>query len=178
MLVLHVPNALQNTPTDGIAQILSCSLWVNVPKIHRPIQTLGASHTLHSVGREWREGGKWRACVSTRWYWREARCLRNQGLSRCGLRGLCSCLLGFRNVRTAVLTVIDALASPCRFRGQSVDNLRPILAHSDLYQLQHTHLCRDGDAQKVDKPNVLIPDDLDLIDKSKTTEIVPQLLLG
>jgi hypothetical protein len=128
MLVLHVPNALQDTSTDGIAQILSRRLWMDVPKIHRPVQTLRASH---SIAREGRVGCERRACKRT-WLsdWGQCRRLCDERLGRGGLSSLSSCLLGLGNVRTAIFTVIDALASPCRFCGKGVDNLEPLLVNS------------------------------------------------
>jgi hypothetical protein len=59
MLVLHVPNALQDTATDGIAQILSRRLRMDVSKVHSPIQALRAGHALHSIARERGVGCKW-----------------------------------------------------------------------------------------------------------------------
>lgn len=40
VLILHVPDALQHTSPNGITQVLSGSLGVNVPEIDRPVQRL------------------------------------------------------------------------------------------------------------------------------------------
>src|SRR5882762_4023845 len=81
MLVLHVPNTLQDTSANGITQILSRCLWMNVSKVHRSVQALRAGHTLHSIGRKWRIGCKWRASVWARLDgWRKARRLCHKGL--------------------------------------------------------------------------------------------------
>ncbi len=40
-----------------------------------------------------------------------------------------------------------------------------------------TYLGGNGNAQKVDEANVLIPDDFDLVNQSKSAQLVTQLLL-
>ena len=50
MLILHIPNALQHSSPDCIAQILRRRLGMDVPQIDSPIQTLGV-HTTHSTQR-------------------------------------------------------------------------------------------------------------------------------
>ena len=40
------------------------------------------------------------------------------------------------------------------------------------------NLCCNGDAEEVDKTDVLVPDDLDLINQTEPTKIIPQLFLG
>jgi len=41
-----------------------------------------------------------------------------------------------------------------------------------------TNLCRNGDAEEVNEADVLVPDDLDLINQTEPTEVVPQLFFG
>ena len=41
-----------------------------------------------------------------------------------------------------------------------------------------TNLRRDGDAEEVDETNILVSDDLDLINQTEPTEVIPQLFFG
>jgi hypothetical protein len=41
-----------------------------------------------------------------------------------------------------------------------------------------SHLCGDRNAQKVNKPDVLITDDFDLVNEPKATEVITELLLS
>ena len=49
MLVQHIPDALQNTATDGVAQIFRSGLWVDVTQIHGPVHSLHSAHTVGHV---------------------------------------------------------------------------------------------------------------------------------
>ena len=44
--------------------------------------------------------------------------------------------------------------------------------------MRQTYFSRSGDAQEVDKANVLVANDLDLVDQTKATEIVAEHFLG
>jgi hypothetical protein len=44
--------------------------------------------------------------------------------------------------------------------------------------MEESCLCGDRDAQKVDKANILVTDNFDLINEPKATEVVTELLLG
>jgi hypothetical protein len=41
-----------------------------------------------------------------------------------------------------------------------------------------TYLCGDRDAQKVNKPDILVTDNFYLVNKAKATKVVTELLLG
>jgi hypothetical protein len=47
-----------------------------------------------------------------------------------------------------------------------------------MTQTEISCLCGDRDAQKVDKTNILVTDNLDLINEPKATKVVTELLLG
>jgi len=49
VLVLHIPDALQDTAPDGVAQIFRSCLRVNVTQIYRPIHGLNTAHTVGHV---------------------------------------------------------------------------------------------------------------------------------
>jgi len=79
VLVLHVSNALQDTSTNGITQILSRRLRMDVPEVHCPVQALRTCHTLHSIARERRVGCEWGASIWARLSsWGEGRRLCNE----------------------------------------------------------------------------------------------------
>lgn len=49
--------------------------------------------------------------------------MRDKGLGGSSLSSVGGGLLRLRNVGAAVLAVVDALSSPCRLSGESVDDL-------------------------------------------------------
>ena len=125
MFILHIPNTLQDSTADGIAEIFGRSLWMNVTQIHSPVHALNALNAAHTVSvhhlhwvkssgiwREWREGG----------LRRHAR-LCDKRLCSGGLSLLGSCLLRFRNVGTAIFAIVHAFTSPRWLSWQSVHNL-------------------------------------------------------
>ena len=52
VLILHIPQALQDTSTNSIAQILSGRFGMNISKINSSVQALGTSETLKGISRE------------------------------------------------------------------------------------------------------------------------------
>ena len=46
MLVLHVAQTLKDTTTDGVAEILSCCLGVDITQIDGAVESRGTSETL------------------------------------------------------------------------------------------------------------------------------------
>ena len=130
MLILHVPDALQHTSPDGIAQVLSGSLGVDVPEIDRPvqrlipIQTTKAVHTIHApeVRSERQVGRHGRPKVALGGDGREGS-LSNEGLGCGGLSSLCSGLLRPGNISASILAIVDALPCPGGLRRESVDDL-------------------------------------------------------
>jgi hypothetical protein len=129
MLVLHVPNALQHAAADGIAQVLGCRLGVDIAQVDRPVHSLNTAHAVcHITGIHHVNGVKRSASVLCE---RREGCLlrrhcllSNKGLSSSGLGLLSGRLLRLRDISAPVLAIIDALASPGRFRRQSVNDLR------------------------------------------------------
>ena len=116
MLVLHVPDALQHTSTDGVAQILRRRLGMDVAEINRSVysgtprySTRAAGH--HGVdvslrepaggGRSVAKGGK------------HGRLWGDKGL----------CLLRLGDVCTTVFAIVDAFTSPVGFGREGVDDL-------------------------------------------------------
>ena len=68
MLVLHIANAMKDTPANGIAQIFRRSLRMDVSQVHRSVKLLSSegkaidgrtikANPIHteSRGRKWRE---------------------------------------------------------------------------------------------------------------------------
>ena len=87
-------------------------------------------------------------------------------------------VLVLRDVRASVLAVVDALSSPGGFGGQCRDDLlRLDEPQTSLVAQSPTYLCRGRDVEEVNEPNVLVPDDLDLIDQSESAQIIPEHLL-
>ena len=134
MLILHVPDALQHTSPDGVAQVLGGGLGVDVAEVDGPVQRLvsvqatEAVHTVHTIHsseirREGQVGGHRRPEVALTLEGREGS-LSDEGLG-CGcLSGLCSGLLRLWNVGASILAVVDALPCPRRFRRERIDNLQ------------------------------------------------------
>ncbi len=117
VLVLHIANAMKDTPANGVAQILRRSFQVNVSQVHRTVKLLSSegevingriikANPIHveSRGRKWRERRETANCTE-----------------RSKLRLLI--LLGFRDISTPVFPIVNTLASPSRFSGKSRDNL-------------------------------------------------------
>ena len=140
MSILHVPDALQRTSPDRIAQVLGDGLGVDVAKIDCPVQRLvsvqaaEAIHTVHTVHAvhpirssevrgEGQVGGRWRPKVALTLEGREGS-LSDKGLGCSGLGGLCSGLLRLGDIDASILAVVDALPRPGEFRRERVDILR------------------------------------------------------
>jgi hypothetical protein len=136
MLILHVPDALQHTSPDGIAQVLSGGLGVNVPEVDRPVQRLVSAqsaeavhavhpvHAIHAskVRSERQVGGHGRPEVALVLHGREG-CLSDERLGCGGLGSLCSGLLRLGDVGAPILAIIDALSCPGGLGRESIDNL-------------------------------------------------------
>lgn len=123
MFILHVSNTLQHSSANGITQIFSRRLGVYRPEVHRPIHTLHDSLATHHVrGGEGVRGGIGveRAKVGSS-RGEGGRCDEGLGSGCLGL--LCGSLLRLGYVRTAVFTIIYALASPVWFGGECIDDL-------------------------------------------------------
>ena len=162
MLVLHVPQALKYTTTNGIAQVLRRRLWVYVAQVHRPVQPLATCEALERVGRKRHVGCKRRRERVARSDRRQRRrALRDETLCSGRLRRLRGGLLALRDVRAAILTVVDALARPRWLGGERVDDLRS-----------------GGDGEEVDETDVLVAHNLHLVDQAEAREVITQLLLG
>lgn len=75
MLILHVPDALEYAPTNGIAKIFGGSLGVNVAEVHGPVHGLDAAHAIsHVAGVQHINRGK--PCTTVLSKGREAGLLR------------------------------------------------------------------------------------------------------
>lgn len=130
MLILHVPDALQDTPPDSIAQVFSGSLGVDVPEVDRPvqclisIQTTKAVHAIHApeIGSERQVGCHWRPEVALGGHGGEGS-LGNKGLGCSSLSSLCSGLLGPGDVSASILAIVDAFPCPRGLCRESVDDL-------------------------------------------------------
>ena len=130
VLILHVPDALQDTSSDSIAQVLGGSLGVDVPEIDRPvqrlisIQTTKAVHAIHApeVRSERQVGCHGRPEVALGGDGREGS-LSDEGLGGGGLSSLCSGLLGPGNVSAPILAIVDTLPCPGGLCRESVDDL-------------------------------------------------------
>jgi hypothetical protein len=188
MLVLHVPNALQNTASDCIAQIFRRRLRVDVTQVHSPVQPLGAnasshtSHTSHAPHRIGRIGREWREWNARSLHWRMLHRLRNERLRSGSLRRLRRRLLRLGDVRAAILAIIDALAGPCWLSREGCDNLpgKMYIRSNHLGEavIVQAYFRRCRDAQEVHETDVLVPHNLHLVDQPKPAQIVSQLLLG
>ena len=66
---------------------------------------------------------------------------------------------------------------PAQFGREGVDDLSRD-EKEEINKAHGTNLCSDGDRQEMNKANVLVPDDLDLVDEPESTGIVPELLFG
>jgi len=128
VLVLHIPDALQDTAANGIAQVFWSGLWVDITQIHGPVHGLNPAHTIgHVASVHHVDGCEW--CTPIR---RERKvgllrrhCLLGNERLSSGRLGLLSCsLLRLGNVGTAVFPIVDSLACPRRFSGKSVNYLK------------------------------------------------------
>jgi hypothetical protein len=161
ILLAHVLYRLQLTSTNAIAQLFGRRLRVNVTEIYVSVTRLiddkvwlsiSARHRSKAVIRE--VVGEDRRSKAGRVGCRviaEARChghRREAGIRRAGDLGMLMLrvdrseslllghldvvLLGFRDVRTAVLAIIDTLVGPPRYKREFLDDLysqpRPTLA--------------------------------------------------
>jgi hypothetical protein len=130
VLILHVPDALQHASPDGITQVLSGGLGVNVPEIDRPVQrlvsvqTAKAVHAIHApeVRSERQVGGHGRPEAALGGDGREGS-LSNKGLGRGSLSSLCSGLLRLGDVGASILAIVDTLPCPGGLCRESVDDL-------------------------------------------------------
>lgn len=116
MLVLHVPDALQHTSANGVAQILRRRVGVDVAEINGSVDagttrcsTCAASH--HGVDVGGREPGGCGGAVPERGKDGGLGC--DEGLG----------LLRFGDVCAAVFTVVDAFSGPVGFGWEGVDDL-------------------------------------------------------
>ena len=134
VFILHVPNALQHTSPNSIAQILSGGLRVDVPKIDRPVQRLVSVqaakvvhgvHAIHAseLRSERQVGGHGRPEITLALDGREGS-LSDEGLGSSSLSSLGSGLLGLGDISASILAIVDALSCPGRLCRESVDNLR------------------------------------------------------
>ena len=116
MLILHVPDALQYTSANGVAQILRRRIGVDIAEINGPIHprttccsTRAGSHHGVDVGR--REPA------------RGSRAVPKRGKDG-SLRGdECLGLLRLGNVCAAVFTIVDVFSVPSGFGWEGVDDL-------------------------------------------------------
>ena len=130
MLILHVPDALQHTSPDGIAQIFGGGLRVDVPEVDRPVQRLvsvqaaKAVHAAHAskIRSERQIGGHGGPEVALTVHGREGS-LGNERLGCGSLSGLSSGLLRLGNVSTSILAIVDALPRPGGLRRECIDDL-------------------------------------------------------
>lgn len=128
MLILHVSQALEDTTTDSVAQVLGGRFRVDVPEIHSPVQPLSTRKALEGIGGEGNVRGHGRggkgisAHASLNGSEGRGR-LSDERLGRGGLSCLCSSLLRLGDIRASVLAIVDAFASPCRLGGKGVHDL-------------------------------------------------------
>lgn len=151
---------------------------MDVPEIHRAVHPLDPACTRAAEPARHEVRGKGSAAVRAKGR-EDGRLGREGGLGDKGLGGgglglLCGDLLRFGDVGAAVFTVVDALAGPVGFSRESVDDLG---AHETLFNLirKNPNLGCNGDTKKMDKTNILIPNNLDLINQAKPAEIVSEL---
>ena len=131
MLILHVPDTLQHTSPDGIAQIFGSGLGVDVPEIDRPVQGLvpihaaKAVHAAHAskIRSERQIGGHGRPEVALTMHGREGS-LGNERLGCGSLSGLSGGLLRLGDVSASILAIVDTLPCPGGLRRECIDDLR------------------------------------------------------
>lgn len=130
MLILHVTQALENTASDGVAEILSGGLGMDVAKVDGAVETLSAGKALKGVGGGEGHVGSQGRCSEVAGVGvdrsESSGRLSNERLRRGSLSGLSSSLLRLRDVRATVLTVVDTLALPCWLGRKGVDNLKSV----------------------------------------------------
>lgn len=103
--------------------------------------------------------------------------LSGDSIHRLGLGLSNGILLGFRNIGTSILTVVDPLAFPSLLSWQRSDNLKYRQSFLNPMTEASTHFHSRRDTQEVDETNVLISHNLDLVDRSKPAQLIPQILL-
>ena len=161
MLVLHVADALQDTSTNGIAQVVRGCFRVDVPKVDRAVEAASArAHATCCSSHKGHRGGRGiRAFVGRERSEKTRGCMRERvgGDLDGGLGSRC-CL---RHESAAVLAIIDTFTGPSGFRGKGIDNL-----------------CRNSDREEMDETDTFVSDNLDLVDEAETAKIVTQLSLG
>ena len=112
---MHVPDALQYTSANGVAQILRRRIGVDVSEINDPIhpmttrRTCAGSH--HGVDVGWREPA------------RGSRAVPKRGKDGSPRGDECLGLLRLGNVCAAVFTIVDAFSGPVGFCREGVDDL-------------------------------------------------------
>ena len=82
---------------------------------------------------------------------------------------------------TSILAVVDALPCPGEVRRERVGDLSSWMRECSQIQSNkgdRTSLCGGRDTEKADETDVLVPGDLDLINRTEPTKIIPQLFLG
>ena len=87
--------------------------------------------------------------------------LGNNGLGR-------GCLLRLRDIGTSILAVVDALPCPGEVRRERVGDLSSRMRECSQIQSNkgdRTNLCGGRDTEKADETDVLVPGDLDLINR-------------
>jgi hypothetical protein len=142
---------------------------MNVAKINGPIRATGNSE---SLGRKWRVRTEPKATnISIDWTKRRCCGLCHKGLSCHGLGRLCGRLLRLGNVRATVLAVVDTLPSPCGFCRQRVHNLEKKIELTDFGRATKGIFClgRNRNTEEVNKTNILVTDNLDLVNETKAT---------
>ena len=122
VLTLHVPDVLQHTSPDRIAQVLGGGLGVGVAKVDRPFQRLVPVQATKARG-EGQVGNHRRPEVALTLDGQEGG-LSDEGLGCSGLNGLCSGLLRLGDICASVLALVDAFPCPVGLCGECVDNLR------------------------------------------------------
>lgn len=183
MFVDDVSDALKCATSDDIAQFLDGRLSMNISQIHGAIHLASSSSdhgSIHSggtiitsIGRGTESRSERREGVEVHPEGGETGLLNNSlsVLSSGGSR-----LLGLRNVSTAVFAIVDALASPSRFGRKGGDNLntvtQSVLGITEL-AMTLTHFCSSRDTQEMNKTDILVPHNLNLIDESESAEIIP-----
>ena len=161
MLVLHIADALQDTPTNCITQVLSGCFRVDVPEVDGTVEATSAR--AHAPCRRSHKGHRrgWgiRAVVGGERIEKTRGSLRERVGSDLdsGLSSRCR----LRHESAAVFAIIDTFTGPSWFRGQCIDNL-----------------CGGGDREEMDEADALVPDNLDLVDETEAAKIVTQLCFG
>lgn len=103
--------------------------------------------------------------------------LGGDSVHRLGLSLSNSILLGFRDVGTSILAVVDPLAFPSLLNRQRCDNLQYRQSLINPAAETSTHFHSGRDTQEVNETNVLVPHNFDLVDRSEPAQLIPQVLL-